>query len=58
VARAQRRAESPVAGTSAQKIVVPSWDDAIRDIIEKNMQRRPAVKNEHQGNSRGRGNRR
>jgi len=62
-ARVQRRTESPVAGVPTQKIAVPSWDDAVRDIIDKNMQRRPATKNERQNNSResnsrGRGNRR
>ena len=62
-ARVPRRSESPVAGVTTQKIAVPSWDDAVRDIIDKNMQRRPATKNERQNNSResnsrGRGNRR
>ena len=41
-----KRAETPVkekaAVTPSQKITVSSWDDAVRDIIEKNMQRRPA----------------
>ena len=30
-------------GVPPQKIAVSSWDDAVRDIIEKNMQRRPAT---------------
>ena len=52
--RPQRRAESPVAESPAQKITVASWDDAVRDIIEKNMQRRPVAKSDRQDNSRGR----
>ncbi|MCL2117404.1 MAG: hypothetical protein FWH27_03145 [Planctomycetaceae bacterium] len=50
----QHRAKSPVAESPTQKIVVAGWDDAVRDIIEKNMQRRPVTKNDRQGNSRGR----
>jgi len=43
---APKRAESPMkekAAVATQKIAVSSWDDAVRDIIEKNMQRRPAT---------------
>ena len=63
---APKRAETPVkektAGTSTQKIAVSSWDDAVRDIIEKNMQRRPVTsgnKNDRdRRNNGGRGHRR
>jgi hypothetical protein len=42
-----KRGETPATGKAAgvpsQKIAVSSWDDAVRDIIEKNMQRRPVT---------------
>jgi len=60
-----KRAETPgkekAAGTSTQKIAVFSWNDAVQDIIEKNMQRRPAsaTKNDRdRRNGGGRGHRR
>jgi len=52
--RTAGRAASSATGQPTQKIAVPSWDDAVRDIIEKNMQRHPVTKNERQGNNRGR----
>ena len=55
---ATKRTETPaqglMVGTPSQKITVSSWDDAVQGIIEKNMQRRPAPKNDRQVNSRGR----
>jgi len=61
--RQQHRTESspPAAESSSQKIAVASWDDAVRDIIEKNMQRRPASSNKNERDRRnggGRGHRR
>ena len=51
--RPQRRAESPTAESPSQKITVTGWDDAVRDIIEKNMQRRrPAGKTERPSGGR------
>ena len=50
--RPQRRGETPAAESPSQKITVAGWDDAVRDIIEKNMQRRPAGKTERQSGGR------
>ncbi len=54
---APRRSESSASGAPSQKIAVPSWDDAVRDIIEKNMQSHPP-RGERRNNGGGRGRRR
>jgi hypothetical protein len=60
---APKRDETPATGkttgASSQRIAVSSWDDAVRDIIEKIMQRRPAAGNQpERRNGGGRSSRR
>ena len=48
----QKPTDVTATGTTTQKITVCSWDDAIGGIIEKNMQRRPAPKNDRPSGGR------